>query len=268
MRTQGQRRYKRKIDRRNAVIAGLTLASITGSVLPAWAARQAPAEMQHCDTRIIQRGDTIWRLFDGDMARATALNTHITNLSLVYPGDQIVMGCAPEAQSAPIVVEAMAADHSLVDVSQWLDEREPDGRLTWHSIVAHLYQAGFVGNDLLVMSAITPGESSRMPGTEGDQHLADSKWGNSISPWMIRSVRAQKGTGSLRDEDRLRTLPGAASAAFELVEQTKELRDQGKINPVTKAIYTPFDPWTAYTNGSWKQHIEFARQAALEMEVL
>lgn len=37
----------------------------------------------------------------------------------------------------------------------------------------------------------------------GDQDLANAKWGNSIGGFQIRSLRAQKGTGKWRDEDRL-----------------------------------------------------------------
>lgn len=37
----------------------------------------------------------------------------------------------------------------------------------------------------------------------GDQELANNVWGNSYGGFQIRSLRAQKGTDGVRDEDRL-----------------------------------------------------------------
>lgn len=37
----------------------------------------------------------------------------------------------------------------------------------------------------------------------GDQKLADETWGYSYGGWQVRSLRDQKGTGGLRDEDQL-----------------------------------------------------------------
>lgn len=48
----------------------------------------------------------------------------------------------------------------------------------------------------------------------GDQRLADDVWGYSYSAWQIRSLRADKGTGRLRDEEQLRDPAFAARSAY------------------------------------------------------
>jgi hypothetical protein len=277
MRTQHARRYKRKIQRRDAIIAGLTIASLTGTVLPAWAARQAPAELASwCDLRTVQPGDTVSHLIAPvgvTLDEARLLNPQITDLDLVYPGDQLVVRCTlGEPQPA---VDGVRRDHSLVDVHQWLDERElcPGGTCaTWRSILANLYQAGFTGNDLITAAALVPGESQRVLGVEGDntpKYLKDG-WGPSVTPFMIRTRVEQTGTGGIRDIARLRAEPlkAGAESTFALYEQAKANRAEGKIHPVTKQLWEPFSDWTAYQNGSWRQHIEKARTAATEMGLL
>jgi len=66
--------------------------------------------------------------------------------------------------------------------------------------------AGMSGNHLIKMVAISGAETggSYDPTIEGDQHLANSTWGNSIGLWQIRSLHAQRGTGGERDATRLK----------------------------------------------------------------
>lgn len=52
--------------------------------------------------------------------------------------------------------------------------------------------------------AVAWAESSGNPAAKGDLHLTDSKWGPSVGLWQIRSLKAEKGKGTTRDEDALK----------------------------------------------------------------
>ena len=276
MRTQGQRRLKRKIQRRDAIIAGLTIASLTGTVLPAWASRQAPAELSWCDIHTVSPGDTVSHIAANSgltLTQVAELNRQIGDLDLIYPGDQIVTRCAissnpPSDLKTAAPIETALADHSLVDVSQWLDEREPDGRLTWRAVISLLYVRGVEGNDLLTLAAITEPESARHMDRPGDTTITDKTWGPSIGAWQIRSVWAQRGTGQTRDPDRLATPEGNADATVALYESAKQKRAEGKVHPVTKQLWTPFSDWTAFQRGWVTGVIPTVRQVAESMGVL
>jgi hypothetical protein len=270
--TQYERRLARSIMRGRVFRSAITVSLVAG-VGTAVAARPAPAALAGCQTVIVQPGDTVWRLYGGDMARAHRyLDAYVSDVNRIYVGDELVLGC--DAPPAPLVLETQAqavtveADHSLVDVSQYLNGANADGKLPWETVLSLLYTRGVEGNDLLSLAAITEGESARNPLAEGDQSLADAKWGSSWGAWQIRSVRAQKGTGGIRDEDRLRTVEGNADAAVALYEAAKVRRAEGKIHPVTKKVWSPFDDWTCFLNGWHTGVIPQVRAVAERMGLL
>jgi LysM repeat protein len=70
----------------------------------------------------------------------------------------------------------------------------------------------------------------------GDKNLANDVWGYSYSAWQIRSLRADKGTGSFRDEDALQaSYAFAARAAFDIYKN---------------AGYK-WTPWSTYNSGAY-----------------
>lgn len=52
----------------------------------------------------------------------------------------------------------------------------------------------------------------------GDIDLANEKWGYSYGGFQIRSLRAEKGTGGLRDEDVLKTVKGNFDSAVAIFQ--------------------------------------------------
>jgi hypothetical protein len=223
---------------RRSTAATAMVVALSGTLLAgkAFAARPAPPALAHCQIVRVQPGQTVWAIYGGDIARAHRyLDSYISDINRVYVGDELVVGCdAPPPPAVPAVEIGTAltveADHSLVDVSQYLNGTNVKGKLSWETVLSLLYTRGVEGNDLLTLAAITEGESGRNPLAEGDQSLADAKWGSSWGAWQVRSVRSAKGTGSL-------------------YESAKVKREQGQVHPVTKKVWDPFCDWTAHLNG-------------------
>jgi len=61
-------------------------------------------------------------------------------------------------------------------------------------------QAGFQGDGLVDIVAIDEAESGGNPGALGDTSLEDATWGPSVGLGQIRSLKAQTGSGGVRDE--------------------------------------------------------------------
>lgn len=62
------------------------------------------------------------------------------------------------------------------------------------------HAAGWRGKDLTVAIAVALAESGGRETARGDTGLVDATWGPSIGLWQIRSLNAEKGNGTLRDE--------------------------------------------------------------------
>ena len=233
--------------------AGLAAAALAAAMAPGVAdahlddpGRKAPAG---CLAVAVQRGDTTWKVATANGLTLDAiakLNPHIADLARIHPGDELAVSCDP-AGVALAIPQAVTRD---ADVARWLDEREADGRMTWRSVVAHLYAQGMRGDDLLTLAAIAECESNRWPTAVGDAHLANSKWGNSYGFLQVRSLHAARGSGAPRDADALATsVEHQAWAAVEV------WRTQGP-----KA-------WTCWQQGHHKGQLGFVRAAAAEIGV-
>lgn len=106
-----------------------------------------------------------------------------------------------------------------------------------------------------VAVAIAMGESGLDPEAIGDVNLADDIWGPSIGLWLIRSLRADKGTRRSRDADML----------MDPYFNTKAMR-------TLSGNGTDFTPWTVYRTGGYKRYLNDVRAAVdlpleAEMEV-
>lgn len=208
--------------------------------------RKAPAG---CMSVVVQKGDTTWAIATANgltLDQIARLNPQIPDLSRIHPGDELAVTCSPDGV-------ALAVPQSVtrgVDVSRWLDERETDGRLTWRSVVAHLYAAGLRGDALAELAGTAECESNRWPTAVGDVHLADKKWGPSIGVWQVRTLHAQRGTGGPRDEAALRgDVDAQARAAVEV------WRSQGG------------RAWTCWRNRHHVGQLGHVRQALVEIGV-
>lgn len=75
-------------------------------------------------------------------------------------------------------------------------------------------------------------------GLLGDLDLMTEKWGPSVGGFQIRSVKAETGTGTLRDLEELKYPGKNAQAAVDI------FRSQG------------WDPWSTFTSGKYKAYLQ------------
>lgn len=101
------------------------------------------------------------------------------------------------------------------------------------------YRAGFRGNALAVMVAICGAESNYDDQARGDVGIQTSVWGPSVGLPQVRTLKAERGKGTDRDELAL-----LADPFFQL-----------------KAAYhisgggAHFTPWSTYTNGKYQRYM-------------
>ena len=119
-------------------------------------------------------------------------------------------------------------------------------RLSPERVAQLAYDAGFRGRDLDVAVAVALAESGGDPRVHGDVGIQDRTWGPSVGLWQIRSLHADRGTGRARDE------LANAKPAVNARHARAVWRERGG----------SFAPWAAFTNGSYRQHLDVARAAA------
>jgi len=108
-------------------------------------------------------------------------------------------------------------------------------------------KVGFVPYNARIMAAICLCEAPPQNSTErlvdfdriGDQDLANDVWGYSYGGAQIRSLRAERGTGKWRDQDRL-------------LDPEFNLRAARYI----KIAADSFRPWSTYTSGMYKAYLQ------------
>lgn len=100
------------------------------------------------------------------------------------------------------------------------------------------------------LTAIAGAESGYNPDAIGDVSLQDGTWGPSVGIWQVRTLKAQTGTGGVRDIAALRGNPQAQARA-------------------AAAIWRSSGPraWSAYTNGSYRRFSGAAGAAAKSKHV-
>lgn len=97
----------------------------------------------------------------------------------------------------------------------------------------------------VIAAAVALAESQGNPDAVGDRALTDSKWGPSVGLWQIRSLRAEYGKGTSRDESRL-TDPAFNARAM------AEISGAG----------ASWQPWSVYTSGSYRKYLAPATEAS------
>lgn len=73
-------------------------------------------------------------------------------------------------------------------------------RLAPREVLELARAAGWRGRDARIAAAVALAESGGRTCAVGDVHLETSKWGPSVCLWQVRSLRAETGTGRVRDE--------------------------------------------------------------------
>lgn len=109
-------------------------------------------------------------------------------------------------------------------------------RLTAAQLYAINRQAGFNPAQAVMMTAIQLGESGGRSDAVGDVALENATWGPSVGTSQIRTLKAQTGTGGLRDVLRLTDPLANAMAAY-------SLSGRG----------TDWSPWSVYNSGAYNR---------------
>lgn len=249
--------------RRHSVIAAAVVAALGGlGVAAATAAsadpRLAPAG---CEIHVVEPGDSMSRIardHEVPVAEFIARNPHIDNPNLIYPGDELCVQLTTTPPPPPPVpvneAQRVPRDELTLDwpgVNPWLPgDQIVDGVASQTAIVRALYNAGARGNQLLTLAAVTECESNRRIAAVGDQHLTDRTWGPSVSPWQIRTLKADTGRGTARDIEYASTLEGGADAAVQVW------------NGRLAAGANPASAWTCWINGHHRSFVEPYRTIA------
>lgn len=117
--------------------------------------------------------------------------------------------------------------------------------LTMAQTYAYARQAGFDPAAAVIVSAIAAGESGLNPAAVNKRAEVTEKWGPPVGLLQVRTLKADTGTGRLRDITRLADPVQNMAAAYEISGHGKD-----------------FTPWEAYTNGSYRQFLGQASTAA------
>lgn len=117
-------------------------------------------------------------------------------------------------------------------------------QLTQDQIAKRLRDRGLVKRQARIGSAIALCEAPTFTDPPlsdfdlvGDQDLANETWGYSYGGFQVRSLRADKGTGRLRDEELLATVPGNFDAAVAI------FRSHG------------WDAWSTFRSGMYEAYL-------------
>ena len=112
--------------------------------------------------------------------------------------------------------------------------------LTASQIYTLLLQGGVDPQEARIMTAIAQAESARNPGAVGDVAIQTGTWGPSVGLFQIRTLKAETGTGSDRDIQRLMNNPA------EQVKAALNISGGGG----------NYRPWSTYTNGSYRKFLD------------
>jgi peptidoglycan hydrolase-like protein with peptidoglycan-binding domain len=121
--------------------------------------------------------------------------------------------------------------------------------LTAAQVASQCHEAGFAGEALLTAVAIAKGESGFESGAVGDTTLVDTTWGPSIGLFQIRSLHAEHGTGSARDELANHDPRHNVEAAWLISRRG-----------------TDFTPWSVFTSGMYRRHLDAVRAACAAVD--
>lgn len=114
-------------------------------------------------------------------------------------------------------------------------------KYTRQQLIDLLRRAGIPDRDIPMMVAIALAESAGDSAAQGDQKLADDKWGNSVGLFQVRSLRdpsKYKGADALRDAAKLEDPIFNARAAWAISKQGKD-----------------FTPWTTFNEGTYLDYM-------------
>lgn len=113
-------------------------------------------------------------------------------------------------------------------------------------VYADLTAAGVSPQAAVTLTAIAGGESGYDTAHLGDVNLQTGVWGPSYGLYQIRTLKAETGTGTIRDIQWLAQSPQHQAQAAAIISK------QG----------TDFTPWKVYVTGKWRGFLAGAQSAA------
>lgn len=129
-----------------------------------------------------------------------------------------------------------------------------DGLSGANLAAAAAYNAGFRGDALVTATAIAAGESSYNPNAVGDTGLTNSIWGPSHGLFQVRTLNNPGNYGTYRG-DNLRVGDGRLFNPQTNAEAAFAISNNG----------TDFAPWSVYTSGNYRNHLDEANAAVTNM---
>lgn len=118
-------------------------------------------------------------------------------------------------------------------------------QLSMRQVALLAINAGFPDHEIVTAVAVAFAESGGRTGAIGDVALEDATWGPSVGLWQIRSLKADYGTGRLRDQQANLDPAVNARHASQLWHYTDT-----------------WHPWSTFNSGAYRQ-FEAAAQAAV-----
>jgi len=216
--------YQWKATMKSKRTAALLAVAVLGT-----AGQQAttrPETRPICEGVDVRPGQNLTRIAAGmDVALSDliAANPQIVNPNLIWPGQRI---CSPPAQVIPVqIIEPLIVERPVPAEMQLAPPVvEPEwpttGVASREQILHALWKMGARGEQLVDLGAITECESGRWLGAVGDETITDHEYGPSVTPWQVRTMHSQRGTGRARDIDALTADPlgHGAAAAIEIYD--------------------------------------------------
>jgi hypothetical protein len=156
-------------------------------------------------------------------------------------GDRGRVGVPARAPAPPTAPDPRAAMHQDPLIAQY---QGPPGTLSPAAIATLALEHGCGSEAAITATAIALAESGGSPSAQGDTGLMTSVWDWSAGLWQIRGLRAERGTGGLRDSVANQDVNSNAAAMT-----------------VISSGCTDWTPWSTYNSGAYLQFTTVAGQA-------
>lgn len=250
---------------RNAVAATLGISATVAGCLALPSADAARLADPECYTHTVTRGDTlssIARNYDTTLDALKAMNPQLARPSwdAIWPGDEVAIVCLGD--SAPPARGPMPRPEWAAIKQQPYFSCEVAGK-TWRycvtdeRIVVALFEAGWRGEELVMMAAVTYGEGAPAVDAVGDTDITDKVYGPSYGVVQVRSQWAMDNTGGPRDRF---ALWNPADPQASLDHQAWGARE----------VYLSqgWKAWTNWLKGGHKPHVDRMRAVAEQIGAL
>ena len=172
------------------------------------------------------------------------VGTLVRNGYLPFPallGDAGTAGVPSDTRSAPTRPDPAVAAQQAPAIARF---QGADGTLTAAGIATLALEHGCAASTAATATAIAMAESGGSPSAQGDIGLMTDTWDWSAGLWQIRGLRAERGTGGLRDSIANQDADTNAAAMY-----------------VVSSGCTDWTPWSTYNSGAYETFLPLAERA-------